>query len=283
VAGIGPNPYATPSGWTLVATQHAGSTATRLQVYTRTLTAGDVAHGSVTIPDISGDDAKVALIGTFGAGVLGSIYGSSSGSASTSVSIPSGATLADRALVVRIVAHDIDSATDNQATFEQSVGEEPIVQHVDLSTSQGSGSGIAIAAQERPVAGDFGSATATLASASTSASVVIVIEPAPVPDGRWDVGAIALEIDATGTEAWPRVGQCQIFGGLYSGEVFSYGFQSSSVIAFSPALPFASVGGEEVHVFTPGLGLGDSTESGHPVLSSYTDVAITGGRLTDVR
>lgn len=284
VAGIGTGAYATPSGWTPIATQHGGGTATRLQVFARVLTAGDVAHGTVSFPDISGDDAKTARIHVIRGGTLGAAFGASSGTAGTTITWPEVTTAGDNALVLYIGAHDIDSATDNQVTFAQPThpGDLPIVQHSDLSTSQGSGSGSAVAAQVRPYAGVAPAATATIAS-STWAAVAVVIEAAAVPDGRWAAGASVIAIDPTGTDAWPRTGQCQITGGLFSGEQFAYRFYAPGYLAFAPVMPFASTVGEMVEPLVPGKGFGDSTETGHPVLTSYTNVGSTGGRLSDVR
>lgn len=102
-------------------------------------------------------------------------------------------------------------------------------------------------------------------------------------DEGWAAGDTIIAIDATGTDDWPREGICQIYGGLFSGEVFAYRFYTPTALAFAPALPFASAAGEEIHVLVEGLGLGSSTESGQPCLTPYTSPGTTGGALSDIR
>lgn len=180
IAGIGTGAYAFPAGWTPLTTQHGGGVATRLQVAYKVLTGSDVAHAAQTIADISGDDAKTAMIFTVRGGVLGQVTGASSATAGTTISFPSVTTTGPRAMVIYIGAHDIDSGTDNQVTFTQPVGsgEQPIVQHIDISTANGSGSGFAVAAQMVDAAGVVPGPSATMASSSWAA-MSISIEASP--------------------------------------------------------------------------------------------------------
>lgn len=104
-------------------------------------------------------------------------------------------------------------------------------------------------------------------------------------DGGHLASETSIGLGAGALVTWPESGILEITGGSYTGQRFTYVRTSSTTAAIVPALPFDAIGGEIVELVENivGEGLGDSTETGHPVLAPYSDVAITGGRLTDAR
>jgi hypothetical protein len=108
------------------------------------------------------------------------------------------------------------------------------------------------------------------------------VTDAAEPDGSYSAGETIVDLVGD-VSAWPPSGALTIRGGLYSGQSFAYQLAGSQA-TLSPVLPFALAGNELVERVAVGGGLGDATESGHPVLADgYTNVGATGGRLSDGR
>lgn len=171
VAGIGLGVYATPAGWTPIRAETSGAVSAQVRTWYRVLQAGDVAP---TIADIGGDDSKSAIIFTLrGVSVPPTAnYGANTAIAGTSITASGGSTSSANSLIVEIVGHEIDSA-NSQASGWTCSGLS-FDEQVDASSTQGSGTGIAIATAVKSEAGSFGSITATLAASSTWAAVTLV-------------------------------------------------------------------------------------------------------------
>lgn len=147
------------------------------------------------------------------------------------------------------------------------------------------------------VAEEVAALTAELVRRATSAGVngVVITQPSTdedtfvfgdVPDqvdGAHAAGDTGLSLIGDGLPHWPATGQLSISGGLYTGQAFSYVRLSPISVSIAPALPLAIGGDEIVSRVVAGKGFGDATEIGHPVLTSYTNVGTTGGRLSDAR
>lgn len=171
VAGIGTGVYATPAGWTAIRAELAGGTAAQIRTFYRVLQLGDSAP---TIADIASDDSKTALIFTLRGptGAPSVSYGASSAVAGTTITASGGTTSAANSLIVVLAAHEIDSA-NSQASAWTCSG-LTFDEQADASSTQGSGTGIAIATAVKSTAGSFGSITSTLAASSTWAAVTMV-------------------------------------------------------------------------------------------------------------
>lgn len=171
VGGIGTGVYATPAGWTPARAELAGGTAAQLRVWYRVLQAGDVAP---TFADIAGDDGKSAIIFTLrGVPTAPTAnYGANSATAGTTITAAGGTTGAANSLIVWLVAHEVDSA--NSQVSDWTCSGLVVDEQADASSTQGSGTGIAVATAVKAAAGSFDVTTATLAAASTWAAVTLV-------------------------------------------------------------------------------------------------------------
>lgn len=189
VTALGNTAYATPAGWTALASspQHNGADAlaSRLQVWTRVATAGvsiapdgtlSGGEDDVSIADAAGDDFKAGGIFTIvGSSGVDDTHGDFVASG-TAISVPGGTTTGTDRLVLAICAFRVDQATPQVSGWANADLTE-IEEELDLCYSSSTGYGIAIMSGVKAAAGAYGASTATLANAGTQAHISVSFKP----------------------------------------------------------------------------------------------------------
>lgn len=209
-----------PSGWAHVAGSMfsvgaaGGVDSTGLTLLWKRATTNSMA--SLSIGD-SGDHQSARIIVVRGAVATGTpvaVLGSDTDSTpALPVTIPGGATLSDRSLILAIVTSSRDSASDPvvpTSWANTSLVPASLVQQTNYGTSVGNGGGIAVLSGTKETTGTVVSTTATLTATGAQVRVTLAISPSvsgPPPPStgsfRTMLGAWRLPLASWGTQPAP--------------------------------------------------------------------------------
>lgn len=178
VAGIGPNNYLPPSGWSSTGSspQHdsGATTNARLHAFYQ-VAATDNGIADPTVADVAGDGSKIACVQIIGGASSIATTNGDTAATSTSVSVPGATPTSANALAVGACAACVDTNTPQFSDWTNGDLTELLGQ-VNFATSSGSGINLGTFSGRRTTASAFGATTATLSATSTQARITLVFE-----------------------------------------------------------------------------------------------------------